>query len=139
MLPFSSPLSKEQIKSERNMRSTKRIILAEGSQLVREMLLRVIDRAERLQVVAEVPHHEALPLSIERFEPAWVIVSLPYSNAVRDWVDACIIDHPAVGFVFLSPDRNQIKMKWQTSCEKEYSDLSLQEFIQILEKDLQHA
>jgi DNA-binding NarL/FixJ family response regulator len=121
------------------MRSTKRIILADGSRLVREMLHHALDKAEQLQIVDEVPDHEGLPLSIEKSAPAWVIVPLPYSNSTRDWIDACITNHPAVGFVFLSPHQNQITMKWQTSCEEEYSDLSLKEFIQILEKDLQHT
>ena len=120
------------------MRPTKRIILADGSRLVRQMLHHALDKAEQLQIVDEVLHHEDLPLSIETFGPEWVIVPLPYSNSMRDWIDACIKGHPAVGFVFLSPHQNQIKIKWQTSCEEEYSDLSLNEFIQILEKDLQH-
>ena len=102
------------------MRSIKRIILADGSRLVREMLHHALDKAEQLQIVDEVLDHEGLPLSIETFEPEWVIVPLPYSNSMPDWIDACI------------------KMRWQTSCEEEYLDLSLQEFIQILEKDLQH-
>jgi len=130
--------AKQTGKSERIMRSTKRIILADGSRLVREMLHHALDKVEHLQIVDEVPDHERLPLSIEKFEPEWVIVPLAYSNSMRDWIDTCRTGHPAVGFVFLSPHQNQIKMKWQTSCEEEYSDLSLQEFIQILEKDLQH-
>ena len=120
------------------MRSIKRIILADGSRLVREMLHHALDKAEQLQIVDEVLDHEGLPLSIETFNPEWVIVPLPYSNPMPDWIDACIKGYPAVRFVFLAPHQNQIKMRWQTSCEEEYLDLSLQEFIQILEKDLQH-
>ena len=138
MLPFQNRESNKQEKSQRIMKSTKRIILADGSRLVREMLHHVLDKAEQLQIVDEVPDHKGLSLSIEKFEPEWVIVPLPYSSSMHDWIDACITGHPAVGFVFLSPHQNQIKMKWQTSCEEEYSDLSLKEFIQILEKDLQH-
>jgi len=135
MLPSGSKLQKVQEESDRNMKSTKRVILANGSRLVREMLHRVIDRSEQLEVVAEVPDHEDLPFSIERYEPEWVILSLPYGNPVRRWIDACMVDHPEVRFVFLSPHQNHIKMKWQMSCDEDYSDLSLKEFIHILEKD----
>jgi DNA-binding NarL/FixJ family response regulator len=121
------------------MRSTKRVILADGSRLVREMLHRVIDKAENLQVVDELSNYEGLHASIKTFDPEWVIVSQPYSNPVRHWLDGCMADHPAVGFVFLSASENNIKMKWQRSVEKEYSDLSLKEFLHILEKDLQHT
>ena len=118
------------------MRSTKRVILAEGSRLLREMLHRVIDKADHLQVVEEVSKPEELPSAIERFAPAWVIVSEPYSNHVHSWVGSCLADHPFVRFIFLSPHQNHIKIKWQMSCEEDYPDLSLREFIHILEKDL---
>jgi DNA-binding NarL/FixJ family response regulator len=119
------------------MRSTKRVILADGSRLLREMLHHVIDKADHLQVVDEVPEPEELPSAIERFEPEWVIVSQPYSNHLHSWVRSCLADHPSVRFIFLSPHQNHIKMKWQMSCEEDYPDLSLREFIRILEKDLQ--
>jgi hypothetical protein len=130
--------AKQTGKSEWIMSSTKRIILAHGSRLVREMLHHALDKAEQLQIVDEVPDREGLPLSIETFAPEWVILPLPYSSSMGDWIDTCSTGHPSVGFVFVSPHQNQIKMKWQTSCEEEYSDLSLKEFIQILEKDPQH-
>jgi hypothetical protein len=47
-------------------------------------------------------------------------------------------DHPAVRFVFLSADQKYIKMKSQMSYEEELPDLSLKEFIHILESDLHH-
>jgi hypothetical protein len=128
---------KEQEKSEKSMRSTKRVILADGSRLVREMLHRVIDKAEYLQVVDEVPRHEGLHLSIRRFGPEWVIMSLPYTSHLRNWIDACLAEHPSVRFIFLSPQQNHIRIKWKTSREEVLSDLTLKEFINILEKDLQ--
>lgn len=119
------------------MRSTKRVILANGSRLLREMLHRVIDKADNLQVVDEVPQPEELPSAIERFDPEWVIVSQPYSGHGQSWLQCCLADHPSVRFIFLSPHQNHVKMKWQMSCEEDYPDLSLREFIHILEKDLQ--
>lgn len=121
------------------MKSTKRVILADGSRLVREMLHRVIDQAEHLEVVDEVPEHGELPFSIERNDPEWVILSLSYGNPVHGWIDAYLVDYPEVRFVFVSPDQNHIKMKWQISFEKDYSDLSLKEFIDILEKDQRYT
>jgi hypothetical protein len=102
------------------------------------MLHRVIDKADHLQVVDEVPEHEELPLAIERVNPEWVIVSWPCSNHVHNWIDACLADHPEVRFVFLSPHQNRITMRWQSSYE-EYTDLSLKEFIYLLENNLQRT
>ena len=117
--------------------STKRVILANGSRLLREMLHRVIDRADNLEVVQEIPNYDELPSAIERFDPEWVIISLPYHHA-HSWINTCVANYPSVRFIFLSPASGSIKMKWQTSYEEDMTNLSLKDFIHILEKDLQH-
>ena len=119
--------------------STKRVILANGPRLLREMLHRALDKAAQLEVVQEIPDWEALPPALDRFDPEWVIVAQPYANLPHNRIDSCMEEYPSVGFIFLSPNQNRIKMKWQMSREEEYSDLSLKEFIHILEKDLQHS
>jgi len=102
------------------------------------MLHRVIDKANHLQVVQELPDSGELHSSIRRFDPEWVILSLPFNRHAHDWINSCMADYPSVRFIFLSPDQNQIKMKWQMSYEADYPDLSLKEFIHLLERDLQH-
>ena len=117
------------------MRSTKRVILANGPRLLKEMLHRVIDKADHLEVVWEMSDDWALPEAIETFEPEWVIVPTSLSNRSDRWIHK----FPSVRFVFLSPNENVIRMKCQTAYEENYSDLSLKDFIHILEKDLQRT
>ncbi len=74
--------------------STKRVILANGPRLLREMLHRVINKAEHLEVVQEVLHHEELPAAIERFNPEWVILSSPDNHKARRWIDDCMANYP---------------------------------------------
>lgn len=119
------------------MISTKRVILASGSRLLREILHRAIDRADQLEVVREIPNWEALPLALEMFNPTWVIVAQADSNPSHQRVEVCMEKYPSVRFIFLSPNQDNVKIKWQTSYEEEYSNLSLTDFIHILEKDLQ--
>jgi len=119
------------------MVSTKRVILANGSRLLREMLHRAIDKADQLEVVQEIPGWDELPLVLETFNPAWVIVAQPYRNQPHHRVDFCMEKFPSVRFIFLSPNEDNVKMKWQTFYEEEYSNLSLKDLIHILEKDLQ--
>jgi len=118
--------------------ATKRVILANGSRLLREMLQRVINKADNLEVVQETPSHEELHSAIERFDPEWVILSPPDNNTVHGWKNTLLADYPSVRFILLAPD-NSIKMKWQTSYEEDLTNLSLRDFIHILEKDLQHT
>lgn len=121
------------------MISTKRVILANGSRLLREMLHRAIDKADQLEVVQEIQNWEGLPSALKEFNPAWVIVTQPYGSDPQNRVDSCMEAYPSVRFIFLSPSQNNIKMKWQAFYEENYSDLSLKELIHILEKDLQHT
>jgi hypothetical protein len=118
------------------MRSTKRVILAIGPRLLREMLHRVIDKADHLEVVREMSDEGDLPEAIETYEPGWVIVSTSFIYRSYRWIH----EFPSVGFVFLSPNEHVISMKkCQTADEANYSDLSLKDFIYILEKDLQRT
>jgi DNA-binding NarL/FixJ family response regulator len=119
--------------------STKRIILADGSRLLREMLNRVIHRADNLEVIQEVPNYEELPSVIDQFEPEWVIVPLPFNDGVVEWSEGCLATHPFVRFIFLSPDDGRIKMKWQESREEDLGNISLNDLIEILEADLQET
>ena len=119
--------------------SRKRVILANGSRLLREMLHRVIDKAEHLEVVQEVLYHGELSAAIERFDPQWVILSPPFSHDADRWMDACMANYPTVRFMFFSPDQRKVKMKWQCSYEEDLTNLSLSDFIHLLERDLQHT
>jgi hypothetical protein len=98
------------------------------------MLHRAIDEAEHLEVVEDVTDGRDLPRAIAKFDPQWVIVSAPFRSHFHSWTR----QYPTVRFIFLSPDENRIGLKWQVAY-KEYADLSLHDFIQILEKDLQSA
>ncbi len=118
--------------------SIKRVILANHSRLLLEMFHRVLDKAEQLEVVQDLINNEELPFAIQRFCPEWVIVSLPISAPVLDWISAFIQNDPSVRFIFLSPDNRSITMKWQIASEEDLSNLSLKEFIYLLQKDLQH-
>jgi hypothetical protein len=102
------------------------------------MLHRAIDKTDQIEVVKEIPDWEGLPSALQKFNPAWVIVTQPYSSHPMSQLDSCMEEHPLVRFIFLSPNQNSIRMKWQSSCEEEYSDLSLKEFIFFLEKYPQH-
>ena len=127
----------ERVEEERNM-SIKRIILANRSRLLLEAFQRALDRAEQLEVIHQVIADEELPFAIQRFCPDWVIVSLPISDAVLDWINAFSPNDTSVRFIFLSPDNHSIKMNWQTPLEEDISNVSLKEFIYLLEKDLRH-
>ena len=119
--------------------STKRIILADGSRLLREMLNRAIAKANNLEVIHQVLNHEELPSAIEQFEPEWVIVPLAFDAETVAWSGNYLTSYPFVRFVFISPEDGRINLKWQETHEEELGNLSLNDLIEILEKDLQET
>lgn len=119
--------------------SRKRIILAIDSRLLRELLHRVITKADPLMVVQELPKDQELPSAIEQFDPECVILSVPANRKEPNWINTCMADHPSMRIVFLSPESSTIKMKWPTGYEEDLTNLSVSGFIDILETDLQHT
>ena len=112
--------------------SEQRIILANGSRLLREMLNRILLKTENLEVVKEITDHDTLPTAIEEPNAEWVIMSLPVDNKLPEWTDNYIIDHPNVRFMAVAADGSWVKTKWLESHEEDLDNLSLKDLIHIL-------
>lgn len=115
--------------------SDQRIILANDSRLLREMLNRILHKSEHLDVVQQISGLESLPGAIQKQGVEWIILTLPEDNKIPDWTDGYMDEHPYVKILTVSPDGGSIKMKWFDKREQDYPDLSLQELIQMLEED----
>jgi chemotaxis response regulator CheB len=64
-----------------------RIVLANGSRLMRDMLKRILYKPDHLEAVREVIDPKELPSVIEHIQPEWVILSISFDNGVPAWVD----------------------------------------------------
>jgi DNA-binding NarL/FixJ family response regulator len=113
--------------------SEQRIILANGSRLLRDMLKRILFKSDHFDVVREVTDQKELPSVIEHTQPEWVILSLSFDNGVPAWVDGFMATHPSVRFLAVAADGSTVKMKWLEVHEQELNGLSLNELIHILE------
>jgi DNA-binding NarL/FixJ family response regulator len=109
-----------------------RIILANDSRLVREMLNRILHKTDNLEVVKEITDHADLPIAIKNPEAEWVIISMPVDKKMPDWVDTYIIDHPRMRFMAVANDGSWVKTKWLEHHEEEMDNLSLRDLIHIL-------
>jgi hypothetical protein len=112
--------------------SEQRIILANSSRLLREMLNRILHKTENLEVVQEITNHKKLSTEIEKSDAEWVIMSLPGDHGIPGWVDHYIVDHPRVRFMAVANDGSWVKTKWLESHEEELDNLSLRDLIHIL-------
>lgn len=116
-----------------------RIILANGSRLVHEMLNRILLKTENLDVVQEVVNHNKLPAEIESADAEWVVLSLPAESDLPEWVDSYIVEHPDVRLMAIASDGSWVKTKWLECHEEELNNLSLQDLIHILGGIEEHA
>jgi DNA-binding NarL/FixJ family response regulator len=112
--------------------SKQRIILANSSRLVREMLNRILRKTENLDIVQEVNNPNNLLIELEETDAEWVVMSLPVDHTVPEWVDAFIVEHPHVRFMAVADDGSWVKTKWLESHEEELENLSLNDLIHIL-------
>lgn len=117
------------------MSDDQKIILANGSRLLREMLNRILLKTEHLKVVQEVTDHDKLPAALEEQDADWVVMSLPADRQIPAWTDSFIKRHPLIKILAFSSDGSWIKMKWLESHEEDISDPSLPELIHILENN----
>ena len=114
--------------------TTQRIILANNSRLVREMLNRIFLKASNLEVTREIDDKNNLAEKIENAEAEWVILSLSSESEMPKWVDNFLNKHPQVRFLAVSPDGSQVKLKSVQKPEKHFINLSLNDLLYILEK-----
>lgn len=113
--------------------SEQRIVLANTSRLLRDMLKRVIAQTSDLRLLGEITDQRELPALIGNSDPAWVILSLSYDNEIPAWVERYIAEHPSVRFMAIASDGSKIKMKWLEIHEQELDGISLHDFLRILQ------
>ena len=109
-----------------------RIILANGSRFLHDMLKRVIEKTPDLQVVGEVTELARLPAAMVQIDAEWVVVPLSPDGKIPQVVESWLTAHPSVRVLAVATDGSQLRMKWLESHEEALDDLSLDELIEIL-------
>lgn len=118
--------------------STQRVILVNASRLLGDMLRRIIYRSDQLEMVQEVTADKVFPVSIEKSEAEWVILSLSSEKTFPGWVDRHIARHPSMRFLAIFLGSNIVRLKG-LDYEEEMEDLSLEDLLYILEGHPQHV
>jgi DNA-binding NarL/FixJ family response regulator len=115
-----------------------RIILANSSRLLREMLNRILRKTDSLKVVREVSDQKELPDAIQQDDAEWLIMSLPEDEKMPEWVDVYMMEHPSLHILTVSPDGGRVRLRWLESHEEDLIDPSLADLILVLERDPGH-
>jgi chemotaxis response regulator CheB len=110
-----------------------RVILANESRLLREMLERAINKAPDLEVVGQLTDFARLPSLLENTDAQAVILPLLPTGKIPGVADSLLAEHPSLQVLAIAADGSQVKAKWLEPHEKDLGDLSLGELIAILE------
>ena len=110
-----------------------KIVLANQSKLLREMLSRVLGKLEDFVVVQEIGNPSLLAEVLDQDNIDWVLFSSTHHVGKLEWIDDLIHSHPSVCFADIALDRSQVTFTWLNNPDTKVIDLSLEEFIAILE------
>jgi DNA-binding NarL/FixJ family response regulator len=91
---------------------TKRIVLVDGSHLLSEMLQRIFNRKEDLEVVDILSDCASLPEVIDRKQLDWVIFSRQTEGILPEEIDALLNGHLNLHVLTIMMDTGNIKIDW---------------------------
>jgi hypothetical protein len=110
-----------------------KIVLANQSKLLREMLSRVFANLEDFVIVQEIENPTLLARILKETDIDWVLFSSIHQQEKLEWINDLIRIHPEVCFADIALDRSEVTFTWVNHPETGVSDLSLEEFVTILE------
>lgn len=117
------------------MPPTKRIILVDGSRLLRGMLKRAIERDPQLNVVAEVDKMDQFPSVIQHANADWIFLTIPPEKAIPEVVDHTLHEHPELRLLVMSTDGSRLRMRWIETHETSLDQKNLKEIMDILREN----
>lgn len=91
---------------------TKQIILVDGSHLLSEMLQRIFNRVEDLEVVDILRDLTILPDVIDEKKPDWVIFSQQSERGLPKEISTLFGEHPNLHVLTITMDTGDIKIDW---------------------------
>ena len=112
--------------------ATQSIILLNNAHLVRDMLCRVINKAQDLRVVADVEDVTDFPKIAQSVPADWTILLLDPEEKIPEFV-VQVIDHQSgMRLMVMAVDGSQVMVKNSGSNAKLLNDKNLLELLQIL-------
>lgn len=111
--------------------SSHRIVLANEARFMRTALRRLLDKSDRLQVVAEVDDLDKISAAVERTQADWLLVSLPEENGLPNEILAALENFPDLRVLAVSQDGSRTRVEWLEQLDHETGGLSVAEFLKI--------
>lgn len=108
-----------------------KIILANDSRLLREMLKRVLRRSPRLEVVAEIEDLHQLEPVLSETRARWIIVSLTPEGEFPGAVKTVLQDHSTAHVLAIATDASTVKLLHMEPNERQVDVYSVEEILSL--------
>ena len=116
--------------------SAQRVLLVNGSALLRGILRRVFEKSPGFLVVGEVDDLGANPEVIFDSHPDWIVVSIQPGGHLPLYIRELIVTQfPTIRILGVSTDGSEVIIDWVGVHERGYHGLSLDRLQQIMNED----
>jgi len=120
-----------------NMKS--KIVLVDGSQLLRDMLTRVFRRLPDFEIVATLHDLAGLQPLLLSTEADWLVISAVPDEGVSKQVKALHARYPAMRILAIAADGSEVLVNWAEPHEAHMERASLHELIAMMRGQDQNA
>lgn len=110
-----------------------RIILVSGSRLLKEMLKRIFQKTEYLQVVQVIDGDTDIPAPDRPLDADWVIEALPLPQILSNWVKHYKQTHPHTSSLRVAADSNLVQVMHKGKKVSMPGDISLPALLNLLQ------
>jgi chemotaxis response regulator CheB len=114
------------------MTTPQKIVLVDGSRLLRGMFRRAIQRDSSLQVISEIDDMNDFPDAIKKFEADWIFLAVPSGQTVPAVVDQTLREQPDLNMLVMDSDGSHLRMRWIETHETPLDEKSLTELLMIM-------
>jgi DNA-binding NarL/FixJ family response regulator len=112
-----------------------KIILANDSRLLREMLRRVLKRSPRLEIVAEIEDLDQLGPVLAKTGASWIIVSLTPEGKFPGVVKTLLHDHTTTHVLAIATDASAVKLLHMEPNERQVDVYSVEEILSLFSSE----
>lgn len=116
----------------KNLTRQRRILLANGPRLLREIFKRAFQRYPGVEIVGEYRNSGNLAAQIGQLEAHWIIVSLKTNGEFPEFVDHVIKNYPGIGVLAISMDGSKFKARCGELYEEDLTSMTLNDLMDMI-------
>jgi chemotaxis response regulator CheB len=114
------------------MTTPQKIVLVDGSRLLRGMFRRAIQRDSSLQVISEIDDMNDFHDAIKKVDADWIFLALPSGRSVPAVVDQTLREQPDLNMLVMDSDGSHLRMRWIETHETPLDEKNLNELLMVL-------